>query len=514
MARETGDLWPQSSGSASLGAEMSNGGFTGAIRPFAHVHMYSGIFHNSLVNSSGIIRLDIGKGLFNALAPSFSFSFNGGTNFPLEIGGDFSQPVSENAYIETPRGDLRLATSGILTFLSLNSNIGVIANNGDVVIQAAGNEIHNIDGVYSEFIDNSRSSSALSTIFNTIDDFSILTSKGFISLQTLTGDIVLNSAGSATLQAFSNSGVLLYQFGPYQSWYMKTSHASTGGPFNDGYWPIAHSGNVSQMINQAVLGLSSGLQVAYNGGRRIITNSTIGDLEFVSDTAKTKFAGTTRASLNMSGVLTRPSTSLEIGDMWMYDNSAIEALGNNTNASSRAESTAKALGLATLCYNTGSGVINVSNGSGIVQYFNTGTMQVTLVAQVIPFNTDFPISDRNYGLGTGSASGQVTIFSPGLYRAAYKILLNKTVGTTPQTCTISARQNGSNLLGSATSTFHFDNTTAAQNAGSAVVLFNANAGDTFDITVLSSLDGANNVTLGVRGALVQIDKIGPKRGRF
>jgi len=484
MARETGDLWPQSSGSASLGAEMSNGGFTGAIRPFAHVHMYSGIFHNSLVNSSGIIRLDKGKGFFNALAPSFSFSFNGGKNFPLEIGGASSQPVSEAAYIETPRGDLRLTASGTLTLLSLNSDIGVLTSNGSVAIQTigTGNEIHSI--------------------------------KGFISLQTLTGDIVINSAGSATLQAFSNSGVLLYQFGPYQSWYMKTTHANTGGPFNDGYWPIAHSGNVSQMINQAVLGLSSGLQVAYNGGRRIITNSTIGDLEFVSDTAKTKFAGTTRASLNMSGVLTRPSTSLEIGDMWMYDNSAIEALGNNTNASSRAESTAKALGLATLCYNTGSGVINVSNGSGIVQYFNTGTMQVTLVAQVIPFNTDFPISDRNYGLGTGSASGQVTIFSPGLYRATYKILLNKTVGTTPQTCIISARQNGSNLLGSATSTFHFDNTTAAQNAGSAVVLFNANAGDTFDITVLSSLDGANNVTLGVRGALVQIDKIGPKRGRF
>jgi len=509
MARETGDLWPQSSGSASLGAEMSNGGFTGAIRPFAHVHMYSGIFHNSL-DSSGIIRLDIGKGLFNAFNPVFGFSLNGGQNYPLEIGS--SAINSENISIETPRGSLGLAASGGVAVssqtanivISAASDIGLASITGQITLGAEAGNISVVADGPTGTLD----------LFGNFDAF--LRSADDVTISTLpNGNNISVLAGQQVrLNCFAGSGVFEYRFGPYQSWYMKTTHANTGGPFNDGYWPIAHSGNVSQMINQAVLGLSSGLQVAYNGGRRIITNSTIGDLEFVSDTAKTKFAGTTRASLNMSGVLTRPSTSLEIGDMWMYDNSAIEALGNNTNASSHAESTAKALGLATLCYDSGSGVVNVSTGSGIVQYFNNNTMQVTLVAQVIPFNTDFPISDRNYGLGTGSTSGKVTIFSPGLYRATYKILLNKTLGTTPQTCTINARQNGGNLLGSAISTFHFNNTTAAQNAGSAVVLFNANAGDTFDITVSSSLDGADNVLLGTRGALMQIDKIGPKRGRF
>ena len=58
MAREVGDLWPQASGSASLGAEMTNGGFGREIRPFAHVHMNSGVWHSSINSLSGIIRFE------------------------------------------------------------------------------------------------------------------------------------------------------------------------------------------------------------------------------------------------------------------------------------------------------------------------------------------------------------------------------------------------------------------------------------------------------------------------
>lgn len=74
MARETGDLWPQASGSASLGVEMTNGMVTRSIRPFLQIHQVSGIFVDALLGQSGVIRFNLEKRAFQA-------SIDGGSSF-------------------------------------------------------------------------------------------------------------------------------------------------------------------------------------------------------------------------------------------------------------------------------------------------------------------------------------------------------------------------------------------------------------------------------------------------
>jgi hypothetical protein len=39
-----------------------------------------------------------------------------------------------------------------------------------------------------------------------------------------------------------------FRFGPHQGWAAKLTHSSTGGPANDGFWPLPHSGQILEMI--------------------------------------------------------------------------------------------------------------------------------------------------------------------------------------------------------------------------------------------------------------------------
>ena len=98
MAREIGDLWPQVSGSASLGAEMTNDGFTGEIRPLAHVHMNSGVWHDPF-GSSGVLRFSHGLetatvSTINGKSPGFEVSHDGGKTYPLRLGASDNTTAS------------------------------------------------------------------------------------------------------------------------------------------------------------------------------------------------------------------------------------------------------------------------------------------------------------------------------------------------------------------------------------------------------------------------------------
>lgn len=614
MARETGDLWPQSSGSASLGAEMANGGFTGAVRPFAHVHMNSGVFHNGL-GVSGIIRFQKAVNAFDFDSPAFGLSFNGGKDYPLEISTD--QNIGDlSATIAIPYGDLVLFASGDLGLVG--DSIGMIADLGDAGLAAEGN---------------------------------------------------------INISAFGNSGVLNYQFGPHQSWYIKQSHTSTGGPFNNGYWPIPHSGQIRAMVasgsiqkingcigpeitivgtdnvvvatnfasNQitvsapnitktingefgdilinGVNGITfnttgtstfningaslSGLQAQYTCGDEISlvrrpalsprgillkypvgartstpydsiavehgygiavsgfsstptnissygiamldsnsldirgSGSSMPNLWLGIDNArqsahiatsgvlrigagsgvivtecKTTFASSGIAPLNISGIYTRPTTQLVMGDTFMMAHSALEDIGAATQATDLATARARSLGLATLAYNTGSGIINISVGSGIMQCLNSAVMKVTTATQTLPLVAASPCSDHNYHIGTGLSSGIITILTPGLYKADYKVFSFKDTGTNPQTVQTNATLNNSNILGSFINSFHFDSTNAKDNSASVSVLFNAYAGDQFRLISSSTLAGADNCTIALRGALLILQKIGPRRLTF
>ena len=77
MAIETGDLYPRSSGSASLGAEQVGVcGFTDDIRPFCHAHINSGVFHDPLQGQSGVIR-------YSRNLSAFEASVDGGLTFDV-----------------------------------------------------------------------------------------------------------------------------------------------------------------------------------------------------------------------------------------------------------------------------------------------------------------------------------------------------------------------------------------------------------------------------------------------
>ena len=75
MAIDTGDLTPRVSGAASLGVEQIGlCGFTSDIRPFCHVHMNSGVWHDPFYGQSGVLR-------YSQAAGCFEVSVDGGTNF-------------------------------------------------------------------------------------------------------------------------------------------------------------------------------------------------------------------------------------------------------------------------------------------------------------------------------------------------------------------------------------------------------------------------------------------------
>lgn len=118
MVRFTGDLSPRASGSASLGVEMNDGvnKFTTDIRPYAHVHMNSGIFHDPLQGQSGVLRFNHEQGVFEV-------SVDGGATF------DF---ISVGAHGGGGAGTLQEAYEG-------DNNIFTVASDGGPVnIQGIG----------------------------------------------------------------------------------------------------------------------------------------------------------------------------------------------------------------------------------------------------------------------------------------------------------------------------------------------------------------------------------------
>ena len=124
MAKEVGDLIPRSSGTSALGVEITNGGPTNDLRPFAFAIANSGIFPDPKLAGSGVIRYSAGThGSANIDLPEGRFrglevSYDGGHNFPLRlVGGDGILPM---AGVESD-GILLLQGSGFLTAIAQGS---------------------------------------------------------------------------------------------------------------------------------------------------------------------------------------------------------------------------------------------------------------------------------------------------------------------------------------------------------------------------------------------------------
>lgn len=115
---QVNDLIPLSSGLASLGVNQSFGDSFDAtdIRPFNHIHMISGIFHDSLAGQSGCIR-------YSKAANAFQVSVDGGLTFNnIATGGTVVTSIGViNGANLTGDVDLAPTASG---FINITDNAG------------------------------------------------------------------------------------------------------------------------------------------------------------------------------------------------------------------------------------------------------------------------------------------------------------------------------------------------------------------------------------------------------
>lgn len=106
-----GDLLPVSSGFANLGVDVDSNAqdaFDATnIRPFNHIHLVSGVFHDPFYGQSGVLR-------FNQQQGAFQVSINGGLTFTnLSAGGVDSVGVIGGANL-TGHVDFASAASGFI----------------------------------------------------------------------------------------------------------------------------------------------------------------------------------------------------------------------------------------------------------------------------------------------------------------------------------------------------------------------------------------------------------------
>lgn len=332
---------------------------------------------------------------------------------------------------------------------------------------------------------------------------------------TSAGDIVFQADDTITLSVLGSNSQTTYRQAAHEAWHWKPSYASAGGPANDGYFPIPHSGQIATMI-AAAQGGGTTLQGAYNTGAGIyLTN---GDLILHAITGRTRFGTTStaggstdRAPMNISGIFSHLDTgTAETGDIAVYSHNQVHLdVSKTTNPTSDADARAKSLGLFTEMFNTGSGQINISIGSGIAQFFNINAQTLGTTATGV----NFPAPGNNvrdYHYHATGSSG-IVIMTPGLYKASYQGVMTKTAGTTPQGIRTYLVRNNIEVLGSR-SAGNIPDATANECACNASALFDALAGDTIALAAeLTNSPGSNTVTTRGRGVTLILEYIGPRR---
>lgn len=548
MAVEIGDIWPFSSGTSSLGAEQLNGpadGFTNEIRPFNHIHFNSGVIHDPILGSSGVIRFNaINNGsaseiVGNINSPSFEFSTDGGKTYLCRLSVD-QVSISDAPTVllqSLDASNLQLYASGSLNAFSEQA-MGLLTIDGDILIRAQtpggganGNigltankaiAISNVDGAINILASRNiliRDGSNINAfdlgvrIHSNADDV-------LIEAATSTGDNV-GIGGQIQLKPFDSSGVLEFRFGPHQAWYEKLTHASTGGPFNDGYWPMPHSGQILEMID-----INASLQTAYEGGEVISTS--------VAQGGPVRIIGTDTYGLHLlqneaghphilfSGVKKPVSFGNNEGSFYLSKHSLgrSEDLArlNIPTLDNDADIKARSVGHNTFFINTGSGIANVSVASGIASFVNlTNSSAIDETGLNINFIGLSQLIPDNYM--TAVSNSGIIIYVPGFYRLQYSVFADKTLGNLAQTIRTSARVNDKfgrtfEIFGGESYAYLRNNNQHNKNTATAVSLVDFNAGDTVNLHVRTTEapPADNSVRIPTRGSSVVIEYIGPQRG--
>lgn len=129
----TSDLLPQSSGSASIGVNQVNGigGMSSTIRPYNHIHVNSGVFHNPY-GSSGVIRFT-GSQFEVSVDGGRTFSnvaLIGGNNGEVYFNDNGSMTTNQNfTFVRFGPGEATVGVSGVIDLRSRTILRGSTASN-------------------------------------------------------------------------------------------------------------------------------------------------------------------------------------------------------------------------------------------------------------------------------------------------------------------------------------------------------------------------------------------------
>lgn len=254
------------------------------------------------------------------------------------------------------------------------------------------------------------------------------------------------------------------------------------------------------------------LQEAYVNSPNIIVDSTGGNLIFTSNSAKVKFAHAGDFyEIRMSGLIPLHTLSHEIGDLiFLLHSQVVNNMGGFTIP---AQATAASLGIGTLGLNTGSGLINISVGSGIGKYANTdGAQTIATGAATNVIFTDDIFTDQNYAHAEGStaASNQIVIMSSGLYKCTYNISWEQTSSAAPITLKCDATLNAVAINASATYSFSND-ADHGKATNAAIFLFEARPKDILRIRGQRQANVIDTAQFIQDECWVIVEKIGPQR---
>jgi hypothetical protein len=307
MSIDVGDLLPRGSGTASLGVEqISANEFSSDIRPFAHIHMLSGILHDPVQGTSGVFRfsraqndfeVSVDGGLtFIKLQTDLQRAYNRGNEIDPVFSNDHMKGVviretmpgangitSKTAFIRANES-FGICVSGYsLTPLDINrSPVTTIIPHG-MIVRSSGTPELTATSLYVGYPTNTVPNVAIVATSGKLllqgdEQLSLVTATGGIFIDTHVSssphDVTINAGGQLALNAFffggQTSGALEYRFGPYEGWSVFSLGLPVdGSPEGDGYWPLPHSGQIAEMIAMNGGGTPHSLQAAYDGGNEI-----------------------------------------------------------------------------------------------------------------------------------------------------------------------------------------------------------------------------------------------------
>lgn len=158
------------------------------------------------------------------------------------ISGVASQEIflscSGNMKLNSENGNMNVTASGNITFGAIN-NMQYGTYGGAAIVDKTGN----YQGLYGGTWSNYSTQILLTTLSGGDGTFA---PQGETTLRSILGDVHVDSqVGQVLLDAWASSGQLKYLFGPYEAWHTSPSHTSD-------FFPIPHSGQVVQMISEAV----------------------------------------------------------------------------------------------------------------------------------------------------------------------------------------------------------------------------------------------------------------------